>query len=315
MIGFTQAGEPCRGISMTSSNKSEGIPQWLGNIPFPPERKTPCILSRENAKTIFYGSGREKICVTIYCSTDRVLLSEWEVPPGQSFQPADIHSGDETYYILEGVLTETDHTTGQVVEVKQGEVIHIPARTWHNAYNFTDKKLHLLNPAEGGMWAGNDLEQVSDFKQNTTRYKGHQNESVHDIIGSAWPQNVHEKQAKYKMRCIPPGESLTLIHGTENETKFRFFVSNERLHVGTFVVCPGKLSDPEVHGGDEALCVLQGSLQISLTQEHERKDVVMRDAIQVMEGQKYFIPEGVRHQYFNLTSEMCEVLFIVSPTL
>jgi len=41
----------------------------------------------------------------------------------------------------------------------------------------------------------------------------------------------------------------------------------------------------------------------------------MRDAIQVMEGQKYFIPEGVRHQYFNLTSEMCEVLFIVSPTL
>ena len=165
------------------NNKSEKIPLWLGTHPFPPEQKTPCALSRETAKVIFYGSGKEKICVTIYCSTDKVLLSEWEVPPGQSFQPADIHSGDETYYILEGVLTEADHTTGQVVEVKQGEVIHIPAGTWHNAYNFTDKKLHLLNPAEGRMWADDDLEQVSNFKQNTIRYKGHRNETVQDIIG------------------------------------------------------------------------------------------------------------------------------------
>jgi mannose-6-phosphate isomerase-like protein (cupin superfamily) len=117
------------------------------------------------------------------------------------------------------------------------------------------------------------------------------------------------------MRRIPPEESLILINGTENETKFRFFVSNERLHVGTFVVCPGKCSDPEVHGGDEALCVLQGSLQISLIQEHDREDAVMRDAIQVGEGEKFFIPEGISHRYFNLGSEMCEVLFIVSPTL
>ena len=300
---------------MSGNNKSEGIPQWLGNIPFPPERKMPCVLSRENAKVIFYGSGKEKICVTIYCSTDRVLLSEWEVPPGQSFQPADIHSGDETYYILEGVLTEADHTTGQVVEVKQGGVIHIPAKTWHNAYNFTDKRLLLLNPAEGGMWVDDDLEQVSDFRLKTTRYKGHQNESVHDIIGGNWPLDADREQEKCRIKRIPPDETLILIHGTENETKFRFFVSNERLHVGTFVICAGKLSDPEVHGGDEALCVLQGSLQISLIQEHEREDAVMRDAIQVLAGQKFFIPEGVRHQYFNLTSEMCEVLFIISPKL
>lgn len=300
---------------MKRSDDTENVPQWLGNVPFPPDRKTACALSRKNSKVIFYGSGKEKICVTIYCSTDRVLLSEWEVPPGQSFQPADIHSGDETYYILEGVLTEADHTTGQVVEVKQGEVIHIPAKTWHNAYNFTDKKLHLLNPAEGGMWAGDDLEQVSDFRQKTTRYKGHQNESVGDIAGGAWPRASQGEGAKNRMRRITPEESLILIHGTENETKFRFFVSNERLHVGTFVVCPGKFSDPEVHGGDEALCVLRGTLQISLIQEQDREDAVMRDAVQVMEGEKFFIPEGVRHRYFNLCSEMCEVLFIVSPKL
>jgi uncharacterized RmlC-like cupin family protein len=70
-----------------------------------------------------------------------------------------------------------------------------------------------------------------------------------------------------------------------------------------------------VHEGDEALCVLQGSLHISLIQGHEQEDAVMRDAIQVTAGQKFFIPEGVRHQYFNLSSEMCEVLFIVSPRL
>ena len=300
---------------MKDSTESEQIPQWLGNTPFPPDQKIPCMLTRENAKVIFYGSGKEKICVTIYCSTDKVLLSEWEVPPGQSFQPADIHSGDETYYILEGVLTEADHTTGQVVEVKQGEVIHIPARTWHNAYNFTDKRLHLLNPAEGGMWADDDLEQVSDFKQRTIRYKGHMGESVRDIVGESWPQTGHNSRMQRNMKRITPDDALTLIHGTENETKFRFFVSNNRLHVGTLVLCPGKFSDPEVHGGDEALSVLSGSLQISLIEENQRQDAVMRDAIRLEEGQCFFIPEGVKHQYFNLGSRMCEVLFIVSPTL
>ena len=118
-----------------------------------------------------------------------------------------------------------------------------------------------------------------------------------------------------RMVVIPPNGALPVIHGTINETKFRFFVSNERLHVGTFTICPGKFSDPEAHRGDEALCVLKGSLQISLIQEHDREDAVMRDAIQVLEGQKFFIPEGTRHQYFNLNSEMCEVLFIVSPEI
>jgi gentisate 1,2-dioxygenase len=237
------------------------------------------------------------------------------VPPGQSFQPPDIHSGDETYYIREGELTEVDHTSGQVVEVQEGEVLHIPAKTWHNAYNFTDKKLHLLNPAEGGMWVDADLEQVSDFRQKTVRYKGHKDESVHDIIGSDWPPRGPADRERGKMVVIPPNRALPLIHGTDNETKFRFFVSNDRLHVGTFNLCPGKFSDLEAHQGDEALCVLKGSLQISLLQEHDREDVVMRDAIQVLEGQKFFIPEGTRHQYFNLKSEMCEVLFIVSPQL
>ncbi len=300
---------------MAKDGKSEEVPRWLGNIPFPPEKKIPCLLDENKAKVIFYGSGKEKICIRIYCSTDKVLFSEWEVPPGQSFQPADIHSGDETYYILEGELTEVDHTSGQVVEVREGEVLHIPAKTWHNAYNFTDKKLHLLNPAEGGMWVDADLEQVSDFRQKTVRYKGHNDESVYDIIGSNWPVRVQADRERDRMVVIPPNGALPVIHGTRNETKFRFFVSNDRLHVGTFTICPGKFSDPEAHRGDEALCVLKGSLQISLIQEHDREDAVMRDAIRVLEGQKFFIPEGTRHQYFNLNSEMCEVLFIVSPEL
>ena len=300
---------------MPKEKKSEGVPEWLGNVPFPPGKKKPCLLREEEAKVIFYGSGREKICVTIYCSTDKVLLSEWEVPPGQSFQPADIHSGDETYYILEGELTEVDHTTSQVVQAKVGEVIHIPAKTWHNAYNFTDRRLHLINPAQGGMWVEDDLEQVSDFRMKTVRYKGHNNESVRDIIGGSWPAAVGAVHTRNRMNLIPPHKALSLIHGTENETKFSFFVSKEGFHVGMFFICPGKFSDPEVHRGDEALCVLKGSLQISLLQAQENEDAVMRDAVKVMEGQKFFIPQGIRHRYFNLKSEMCEVLFVVSPEL
>lgn len=300
---------------MSKDKNSEAVPDWLGNIPFPPDKKRPCLLREEDAKVIFYGSGKEKICATIYCSTDRILFSEWEVPPGQSFQPADIHSGDETYYVLSGELTEVDHTTGQAVQVKEGECIYIPLKTWHNAYNFTDKKLDIIAPAEGGMWVEDDLEQVSDFRWKTIRYKGENNESIKEIIGGNWPEKAEETDSKNRLVHIPPEKALTVIHGIENETKFTFFVSNERIHLGKFVISPGKFTDPETHGGDEALWVLRGALQISIPGESEREDAVMRDACKVGEGQKFFIPEGVKHQYFNLKSEICEVLFLVSPGL
>ena len=148
---------------MSAEKGREEIPGWLGNVPFPPDKKKPCLLTDEDARVIFYGSGKEKICATIYCSTDSILFSEWEVPPGQSFQPSDIHSGDETYYVLSGELTEVDHTTGQALQIRKGECIYIPRKTWHSAYNFTDKKLDIIAPAEGGMWADDDLDQVSDL--------------------------------------------------------------------------------------------------------------------------------------------------------
>jgi gentisate 1,2-dioxygenase len=298
---------------MSKKRNAEEVPEWLGNVPFPPDKKVPCELNGKDAKVIFYGSGKEKICVTIYCSTDRILLSQWEVPPGQSFQPADIHSGDETYYILTGELTEVDHTTGQAIRAIQGEVICIPSKTWHNAYNFTDEKLVLLNPAEGGMWIESDLEKVTAFREQTVRYKGHGNESIRDIIGGNWPAG--KAPDSYRMVHIPPEMALTVVHGTNNETQFAFFVSNERMHVGKFVICPGKCSDPESHGGDEALKVLKGSLQISVLHDSDEESAVMRDAYRIETGGIFFIPEGRRHQYFNLTSELCEVVFIVAPEL
>ena len=300
---------------MSVENNSEEIPAWLGNVPFPPDKKVPCLLTDEDAKVIFFGSGNENICATVYCSTDKILFSEWEVPPGQSFQPSDIHSGDETYYVLAGELTEVDHTTGQAVQVKEGECIYIPRKTWHNAYNFTDKKLDIIAPAEGGMWAGDDLEQVSDFSLKTVRYKDENNKLIKDIVGGSWPRGNDKPDPKNRMVRIPPENALTVIHGSENETKFTFFVSNEKIHMGKFSVCPGRFSDPETHSGDEALWVLSGELQIALGEDTEKGEAVMRDACKVGEGGKYFIPEGVSHQYFNLRSEMCEVLFLVSPGL
>lgn len=301
---------------MMSERRGWGeIPGWLGNVPFPPDRKRPCLLGEDGAKVIFYGFGKEKISVTIYCSTDKVLFSEWEVPPGQSFQPADIHSGDETYYVLSGELTEADPTTGQVLLVKEGDFIHIPAKTWHNAYNFSGRRLHIINPAEGGMWVEEDLDKVAGSRFKTVRYKGQNAETIRDIIAGSWPEQSSDVQGKFRMRHIPPERALSVIHGVKNESRFTFFVSNERLHVGTFVICPGKFTDPEVHRGDEALMVLEGSLELSVSGGFEAEGAVMKDGCRVGEGQKFFVPEGTWHQYFNLSSQMCRVLFIVAPGL
>lgn len=161
---------------MNDKKKPAGLPGWAGNHPFPPDKKKPMVLHENDDIITVYGSGREKISPRLYASTDKILMSVWNVPPGQTFQPPDIHSGDEPYYILKGRPTIVNPETGQCTQAEQGDVILIPAKCWHTVYNFTDKEVAIIAIIEGPLWDESDIEMVTNFKLKTVKYKSGEDE-------------------------------------------------------------------------------------------------------------------------------------------
>ena len=104
------------------------IPDWMGNLPFEPDKKVPVkIDSNDMGETAIYGEGTQRICCYTYISTDNILISHWIVPPGQSFQPPDIHSGDEPYYVLKGEAHVFNPETDPVTIYVDEAAIIIPA--------------------------------------------------------------------------------------------------------------------------------------------------------------------------------------------
>ena len=138
--------------------------------------------------------------------------------------------------------------------------------------------------------------------------------TINDYIGN-WPLETEECRKEKRHIHIPPEKALTVIHGKEQETKVTFFISNSRSHVGKLELCQGRHSDPEIHKGDEILMVLKGKLQIVILSELKDENAVSRKAYEVGESERFLIPEGYKHQYFNLGQGMTEVLFTIAPGL
>ena len=156
---------------MSDKKRPVGLPDWAGCHPFTPDKKRPVVLDEKNDVITVYGSGREKISPRIFASTDKILMSLWTVPPGQTFQPPDIHSGDEPYYILKGRPTIVNPENGQCIQAKEGDVVLIPAKCWHTVYNFTEEEATIIAIIEGPMWDESDIELVSGFKLKPVGYK------------------------------------------------------------------------------------------------------------------------------------------------
>jgi mannose-6-phosphate isomerase-like protein (cupin superfamily) len=137
-------------------------------------------------------------------------------------------------------------------------------------------------------------------------------DSYLDKIGH-WPSNCPELRAQGTMLHLPQAGMLHYIHGKENHTHVSFFLSNDKEHIGIHTISPSHMSDAETHGGDEVLLVLEGRLQVRVAGLDDIPDSVSQVAYEVNEGEKFFIPEGSEHQYFNLSDRLLRFLFAVAP--
>lgn len=130
-----------------------------------------------------------------------------------------------------------------------------------------------------------------------------------------WPKNIAESVKNKEILIISEKEALNFIHGKENQNKISFYISNDKVHVGILTLTEGKFSDIEHHGGDEAIWVLQGEIQIKTWKGKEEEESVFQDCQHLKTNDKFMIPEGYNHQYFNLSSNSAKILFAISPDL
>ena len=138
--------------------------------------------------------------------------------------------------------------------------------------------------------------------------------TIKDFIGN-WPLEIKEARKEKKFLVITSEKALKVIHGKDQKNKVTFFVSNDKVHVGVLTLNKGRLTDPEVHKGDEALWAIKGNIQIKVFKEDEDEKAVFTEVYMVRENQKFLIPEGYKHQYFNLSKGTSEVLFAIAPEL
>jgi len=136
-----------------------------------------------------------------------------------------------------------------------------------------------------------------------------------DALGR-WPLPGPEARKEKRLIVVRPEDRLPLIHGKNDHVLFDFIVSNDYFHIALMEIPPGKFSEVEQHSGDEALYVLEGELEIRLSDpSSEQEGQALFDSHHISEGEPCFIPEGTAHQYYNFTDKMIRAFVAVGPGL
>jgi gentisate 1,2-dioxygenase len=298
----------------------------FGNHPFPPDRKKPIHIKGDLIRHFIYPAERPHFSDLnyLYVSTDKLTVGTWQLGPGGNYDPPDLHAGDEVYYVLDGVLTEHNPLLGEFSRVKKGEALLLPQGGYHKGHNFEQGIMRILYVIAPKIWE--DQAPPMDFSAGKMKmYKGKYNVSMPsnkpiaqwnqhgttDDIGR-WPVPGPEcRESPILFYHITEDKKLLNIHGIEYPMLIKFFVSNDLLHMGEFILPAGgtgsRASEPDSHKGDCVLFVEQGPITVFLPDTLEAFDVQVAEAM--------LIPEGVRYQLINYTDHTVKAIFSIAPGL
>lgn len=148
-------------------------PPYFCNFPFRPSEKRPIHLTRDKLKLFIYTEEFPESSDLNYliASTEDMTVGEYRLAPGSTFNPVDVHAGDEIYYILEGSVTMFNPELGQVVEISQGESVIMPKGAPHKAYNFTNTDVLILFVIAPKIWDENGPPLSYDKEMKRYKYK------------------------------------------------------------------------------------------------------------------------------------------------
>ncbi len=317
----------CRRWKIEKSNVSSRVPEWAGRYPFAPEDKRPVLLTEYRMPRL-YGRFPHQVPTCLYVSTDRITSSGFQVQPGKWFEPADIHGGTEVYYVRSGEATAIDPETGRTCVVPAGSAVYIPERMWHQTHNFGKDELDIITFFAPKMWVDDIGVEVS-YDRAPSTFSGSITDAPYPapadlgftlsrpengIVGS-YPCSARSALQAGRMFSVSPCEALRAVHGQKSRALVSLFVANEVISVGTVHVPPGTVTDPERHGGDEVLCVLSGELSLAVHESDQSAASVSVPRHEIREGERFLVPEGFSHSYYNSSNETVVALFAVAPQL
>jgi len=300
--------------------------ELFGSYPFPPDKKKPIHIKGDLIRKFIYPDQRPHFSDlnNLYVSTDKLTVGTWQLGPGGTYNPPDLHAGDEVYYVTEGVLTEHNPVIGEFMQVRKGEALLLPEGGYHKGYNFGQGIMNVLYIIAPKIWL--DQEPPMDFEgSNMKMYKGSNNANLSDypqipqwdIHGTTddigrWPVPGPDCRKKpILFYHITEEKKLINVHGTEYPMLIKFFVSNDLCHMGEFILPAGgvgcRASEPDSHRGDCCLNVEEGPITVFIPDTKE--------AFEVQPGEAMFVPEGTIYQLINYTEHMVKAIFSIAPGL
>ena len=241
----------------------------------------------------------------IYVSSSKIHQLVFALPTGGAFRHSDAHrtifAADELYYVLSGTLALANPESGEVQRLNAGEAAFFRRDTWHHGFNCGTEPLRVLEffappPSTGSSSA------YAKTKPNLTA-----NRYTQDQWLGQWPMARADMARSASFTVVRDADLLWRMEGREQSALTGLLVSTDQLTVGKIHLLPGQVTDSETHGGDESLYVLDGVLTLSVAAADSSPWYELKT------GDGFYLPQGTRHQYRNLSDRPATVLFGVAP--
>lgn len=242
----------------------------------------------------------------IYVSSDKIHHLVFALSPGARFTHSDrfrtVFAADELLYVLSGTMVIADPEQGEVRRVGSGEAVFFRRDTWHHAMSFGDEQLRVLEffappPAAGASSAyARTKELLEEVHYRDDRYVGR------------WPMAATERADDARLHVLGDRDTLDRLEGTG--ALVRTYVSTEHLTAERVVLRPGGCTDARRHGGDAAMHVLDGTVNVLLT---EAPTAAGQRWFELHAGDGFYVPEGASYELRNITDTPAEAMVAVAP--
>jgi mannose-6-phosphate isomerase-like protein (cupin superfamily) len=212
-----------------------------------------------------------------------------------------IFGADELFYVLEGMMVQSNPVTGEVYVVKPGEALFFRKDTWHHQWNYSNSQLRMLEffqPAPksgtGGKYARSQPPLENPPKQ-----------SQDELLGN-WPM-ARDEPSKKTVWMIHEQDVLWRMEGTVRgrEILVGILASTENLTAGTMSFLGGQRSCEYAHNGEKIIFVESGNLHVEFPETKKWVELDAFDGVRV--------PAGVKHSFYNMSSDPAKCVFSVAP--
>jgi mannose-6-phosphate isomerase-like protein (cupin superfamily) len=238
-------------------------------------------------------------------SNDKIHQLLFGLPPRGNFRHSEefrtIFGADEVLYVLSGEMLLINPEHGEVHRVRKDEAVFFRKDTWHHAFAYGEEPLRVLEyfsppPSTGTSGA------YARTKPNLTAPRYANNEHL-----GRWPMARSEIAQGFTMQMVREADYLWRYEGESHRMLVGLLASTEHMTVGKLYLRPGERSDLEVHGGDEGLYLLEGTLHIHCPEREGQSwfELTPQDG--------FYLPAGAPHQYYNMSEQPVTALFCVAP--